>query len=259
MNRELFKKIDRVILKLLKDRDAGQERPHSYVIHELSKLLDTLNVLDDIPQEDWGLFAEFRASIDPRHSAGADGKEVWKRVDRIGPYITRALASPMPVSKSRFPQVLDDEFRDVLDRDMEEAESSFAQENWKACMVLCGSLLEAALYEYFRRGNGLWAMGLKGAPEKGPKAARQIRDITSNEEEDKWTLDTLVKLACEHGILEKGLQGFYSGGVREPRNLVHVAAELRKKHRVGREQAESCLAVLKQALKRISEAKGPPP
>jgi len=72
-------------------------------------------------------------------------------------------------------------------------------------------------------------------------------------------LSVLVTIACKHGVLEKGLDGLYSGGIREPRNLIHVAAEFRKKQRVERETAESCLAVLKQALRRVSEAKGPPP
>jgi hypothetical protein len=90
-------------------------------------------------------------------------------------------------------------------------------------------------------------------PKNGPP-----KDIASIERDEQWTLDELVKFACENGVLEAGLKGLLDSGLREPRNLIHPAAELRKRHRVDRETAEACMASVKLAIKRLSEKPDPP-
>lgn len=168
-------------------------------------------------------------------------------------FVNAAITAGKPPKESRFPTVKDTKLRGILERDLWEAERAAERGLWKSCMVLCGSILEAALYEYLRRNAG-WAMdpNKKGIPKHRDGSPK---DIGSIEKEEQWKLEELINFAGHNGILDN--PDLYHQAVRDPRNLIHPMAELRGNDTVDKETANACLKVLLLALKKISEKPDP--
>mgnify|MGYP001581828271 CR=1 FL=1 len=181
MDRETLSQVLKV-LRIIPDRqkdEAGftliSDSAHG-PIRVIADLLNGFNPAANIPEPALENFIEGNAAI-------LD----WVRTDGCIP--NDALMYPIPIEESSFPFVDDEELRDMLDRDLQDAELCFAERLWKPCMVLCGGILEALLYEYLLRDSA-WTMAQKGVPQHKGKP----REITKGDLENQWTLEQLIAL-----------------------------------------------------------------
>jgi hypothetical protein len=149
--------------------------------------------------------------------------------------------------------------RNVLDRDLIEAEECLARAFWKPAMILCGSILEAALYEFLRR-NSKWTMD-EPARKGIPKCRGTPRDITKDDWGNQWSLEDLIDFVCDNEILGKDAE-HWRGSLhllRKHRNLVHPTAELRKEanKNVSEAAAQQCYGTLRGFLEVLSKCETP--
>ncbi len=226
--------------------DAVREfRGLAWQLMEILKDVDPHTV---IPMEYLGVFTEdLRATRGLLEAARDD--DVRKYAARLLPGLEAALARGASAPDPLFANVANDELRLILTRDLEEAHDSLAKGLYKSCMVLCGSILEAALYEILRR-NPTWTMSQRGVPGKpgggGPK------NINSTAKEDGWMLGDLIRFCGETSILEKTDIDHLNRALRDPRDLIHPMAELRNQTTVSPDQAALSYHALRVVLDRLA-------
>ena len=244
MENATLKKVAWLLNELDKD-----DRPNTSLLLAIDHYVREIDEFADIEPDDLCKFMSIREGISLRAKVGE--KSIVFTLPEI---IQRAIAKPLPQIESRFPSVTDTALRDILDRDLFEAEDSLKRRRWKPAMVFCGSVLEAALYEFLRR-NPTWTMDLS---RKGPKFKGVPKDITKDNIENQWTLEQLIEFVCENTLLDPKPDTWKTtlhNFIRRYRNLVHPIAELRKQanQQVSEEAARQChanlIAVLSILLK----------
>lgn len=218
----------------------------SNLLRALSQRLEDVDEFDDIEPADLSEFVNVRESIASLASRHSGNKQALGKLPEI---IKRAIEKPLPPIESRFPSVTDAALRDILDRDLFEAEDSLKRGRWKPAMVFCGSVLEAAMYEFLRR-NPTWTMD---PSRNGPKFKGVAKDITKDDIENQWTLEQLIEFFCENKLLDPKPETWKTtlhNFIRRYRNLVHPMAELRKQanQQVSEEAARQCHANLVAVL-----------
>lgn len=212
--------------------------------------IDRIDLVTDIRVQDIPDFMKHRRII----SDASDGEHGanWgvKAVGSIAELLDNTLREPPPPAKSHFPGIKDGDFTVILERDLAEALDCFERRHFKASMALCGSVLEAALLEYFRRENGKWVKTQAKMP-KDCNADRQ--DITTNDPTSRWMLKNLIELAAENDLLPATLKSSLKDWFSKARNLIHPAAELRKELVVSENMARKCVAELIHGLEVIAK------
>jgi len=175
---------------------------------------------------------------------------VLEIVGKLKKAIEALLNVPLPLNESRFPTIKDEMLRGILERDLDEAASSFTIGNWKSCQVICGSILEAALYEYLLR-NPAWTMKQPAVPVDRKGKLKDIEDKAGT-----WTLADLIDFCCANKLIDLKPETL-KDTLKDPRNLIHPMAERREAGKVDRETAQLCLAMTEAVLKALSQLKDP--
>lgn len=118
--------------------------------------------------------------------------------------------------------------RDVLVRDFRELQLVHAAGCWKAALVLAGSCIEGILYDVAVRE---WSQVKLTTTAKGsPDASR-------------WTLGQLVSACREAKLLDPGVEKL-SPALKDYRNLVHPAVEVREGLRAEEHEADIAVSLL---------------
>ena len=251
-NYELLQKI-RLLACDLSNAESNTMRSVA-LCRMLTRLFDQVVELEDLEYADAVAFDHIR---DCFQSLGDSAdKSVLFDLPNI---IERSLKKSVPEYESRFPTILDSDFRNILDRDLIDVQISLQRGLWKSAMVMCGSILEASMYEFLLR-NPLWTMD----PSRSslPKYKGNIRDIKINDFENQWTLNHLIEFFCDNKLLDGDPEKWRTTlhfFIREYRNLVHPMAEMRKKANQGvtAEAAQQCYANLIAVLKVLDNVPTP--
>lgn len=232
---------------------------HQALAKELRYYCNTLSALECFGATQLYLdFVEARVEIEKRQgNAGhidalEDAPKVFKCVDAF-------LAAPIPIADTRFKFIADRQIAEILERDMIEASDCLKTGRYKACMVLCGSILEAALYELLRR-NEAWTNDPTKSDHKYFTTNKiKARDIKSNDVKDKWTLHVLIEFCCDNNLVDKRWRSTLHNHVQEQRNLVHATVELRTKYAaITPQNAKLCYTSLDGVLLELQTVKMPP-
>lgn len=255
MNRQHLGRIEKVIGAISNENFemlwADQRGP----LYEVLRLVHELEPADNIPSGKLSAFLKARAVLDAWQAMDASIPEIKDALDGIQKIVQEALAEPVPLSDSRFPSIKDAVLRGILDRDIAEAIANHQLGQWKSCIVLCGSILEAALYEYLLRDPG-WTM------DKGRKCLPvykgKTKDIKSDALEDQWKLSELVDFACANGMISGYKAATIHDTLRQPRNLIHPMREHREDGRVDQPTANVSLTMVLAVLDELSRLKDPP-
>jgi hypothetical protein len=123
--------------------------------------------------------------------------------------------------------------RALLRRDYHEAVSSLSAQNYKATIILCGSLAEALLRIWLQRRNYLTSRDLNRG------GLKDYLDAARAHESDGFVKDKSIL-----DIVDKGL--------REWRNLVHPAVAVRKNLTVDEDKAAISLAAVRSLAKNLA-------
>jgi hypothetical protein len=117
--------------------------------------------------------------------------------------------------------------RKIVERDYRELDQrAFPDESWKSTVILAGSILEAVLYDLLTKDQPAIssAMGSVHAPKKRGGATK---DITRHTHADQWSLNDLIKVACDLRLLPHKDEQAIHVVLREYRNFVHPRLEVK--------------------------------
>ena len=144
--------------------------------------------------------------------------------------------SPVTQTKS-FHFVSDADLRKILERDYQEIQKSMISANWKSTIILSGGAIEAILLD----------LVLKNA-----KAVKNcIKIPTGKPKPNDWSLNDLIEISLDTKLVG-GEIGRLTHSVRQYRNLIHPAVELREKMKVEPEEAKIAVEVLNILIRELS-------
>ena len=141
-----------------------------------------------------------------------------------------------------FPFIANPELRSIIERDYQEIPRCLAAEAYKAATVMCGSVLEALLLDALSADKPKARQSAKALKGNGGKVPKDL---------GKWSLRLMIAVGQDLQILPTTILGM-SDPIREYRNLIHPAVEMRKKIAAEREEARAAQTVLDVIIKYLA-------
>jgi hypothetical protein len=138
-----------------------------------------------------------------------------------------------------FSFLTDPKLQQVLRLDFIDAQKSFAVGVYKACGLLCGSLIEGMLLDIIQRPNVVSKEQLDAVAKK-----LQLPRRDQSIDWDKVSMTNLISMSSELGLVDSRALRF-AEGARDTRDTVHPRAEVRQGSRVSREEASILLELVK--------------
>jgi hypothetical protein len=176
------------------------------------------------------------------------GGDSWYSIDSLRAYLYAAIGAlevelseedETPVVEPRtFGFVSDSSTRSILERDYRELQHAYVAKCWKSAIILAGGLLEAMLLDKLKANQNATL-----ASPKSPK----------NTDIDRWSLQNLITVATDLSFISSGADKL-SHSVREYRNLVHPANEVRNNLKVQQEEARIALEVVRLVYRDLEQA-----
>lgn len=140
--------------------------------------------------------------------------------------------------------VADQDLTEALRRDLRELEAAAGNGLWKCSLLLCGSIVEAALIDVLDRRRDLATPYLKKG-RKFPEDA-SLHDLIAMAGDDEL-------IGGGNRLLSDTAVGF-AKTITEHRDLIHPHAEVSGHIRVDKETAESMLHLLKLVVRDLADA-----
>jgi len=143
--------------------------------------------------------------------------------------------SPVTQTKS-FHFVSDVGLRKILERDYQEIQKSIISANWKSTIILSGGAIETILLDLVLKNANTIKTCTK-IPAGKPKP-------------NDWNLNNLIEISLDTELVGAEI-GRLSHSVRQYRNLIHPAVELREKMKVEPEEAKIAVEVLNILIREL--------
>lgn len=253
------------------------------------KLARDLGLLDEelqrIASDDFHLDHRM-AFLDVRRRVGHANSSIDKKFDRVcrlAGDVNNVLAHYIGIGSADtrdFSFVFDTDVRSLVERDFEELESYLKpNQAWKSMIVMCGSILEAVLYDQLTKDAA--TIELANASTKAPKRtstpgakcptcnakghgvpscatcnqatkSEVVKDISSSARRNSWSLSDLITVACDIGLLNLEDENAVHLALREFRNFVHPRVEIRKGIPIGEGPATTSYGMLITILDQLS-------
>lgn len=156
--------------------------------------------------------------------------------------MTTTLIEPLS-GQPDFSFIADPELRSIIERDYQEIPRCLREGAYKAATVMCGSVMEALLLDALLADEAKAIRSSKAPKVRGGKA---IKDLAW------WSLSSMIDVALDLRILPTPYFGFMSGAVREHRNLIHPAVEIRKQITPDRTVAKIVRGTLETIIKNLA-------
>ncbi len=129
----------------------------------------------------------------------------------------------------------------ILIRDYTEIVKCIKSECWKSAIILCGSAIEAILYDLLKQ-NESEALSSKSAQ----KSKGSVLPL------EEWKLNSLINTASELSLVSKGVKGL-SHTTREFRNLIHPLKEINENYKLEKEEAENAFTTLRILIRDLTK------
>ena len=170
--------------------------------------------------------------------------------------------------------------RPLVERDFKELEYTLIPSKaWKSVIVMCGSILEAVLYDQLTKDATTIAAAMaspraptrssipgarcptcneKGFGEPTCATCNQVtkntvaKDISSTARRNSWSLNDLIAVACDIGLLPIADENAVHLALREFRNFVHPRVEIRKGIPIAEGPAKTAHGMLITILDHLS-------
>lgn len=219
--------IKRIIEELLSIQDPDRSPKYLSLSQALVEELNRLNPSDFLPQARFE-FVENRSVYN-----WFIANEHFYMASEINPLLTNLLRildsyggeGSRAVSRG-FDFILDQQLRVIIERDYRELELIlFPSEAWKSCVIMCGSILEAILYDQLTSSLDMKTKALASA-----KAPRGKGGVVKELDNDEWKLHHLISVAVDLNILPESRSSTVDQVLRDYRNFVHPAKEVRAQH-----------------------------
>lgn len=151
---------------------------------------------------------------------------------RLGVAIEEFASAPVTQPKE-FPFIRNIELRKILERDYQEMQKAYVAGCWKSVIILAGGSIEAILIDQLLEHEARAKASTKACKNK----SGQVLDIR------EWGFVYLIVVSVELQLINPGVDK-HSHSLREYRDLVHPAVEIRSKLKVDLEEARIALEVL---------------
>jgi len=129
----------------------------------------------------------------------------------------------------------------ILLRDYTEILRCIKSECWKSAIILCGSAIEAILYDLLKQ-NESEALSAKSAQ----KSKGSVLPL------EEWKLNFLINTASELSLVSRGVKGL-SHTTREFRNLIHPLKEMNENYKLEKEEAENAFTTLRILIRDLTK------
>lgn len=176
-------------------------------------------------------------SLTPKGISHFEGKSMF-----IQEYKETELQSVKEIEAPTFDFIQRKELIPVLVRDYTEVVTCIKSACWKSAIILCGSAIEAVLYDLLKQNESV---------ALSSKAAQKYKGSVSPLEE--WKLNSLINTASELSLVSKGVEGL-SHTAREFRNLIHPLKEINEDYKLEKEEAENAVTTLKILLRDLMKS-----
>jgi hypothetical protein len=133
--------------------------------------------------------------------------------------------------------------RRIVERDYRElSRRTFPDGSWKSTVILAGSILEAVLYNALTKDSNASAAAMKSVA--APRKKNGVKDITKDTYDDQWTLNDLIKVACNLKLIPYKDEQAIHEVLREYRNFVHPRLEVQMGITIGEGHATTSKGML---------------
>lgn len=198
--------------------------------------------------EDQQLLSHIQTYLEKYRIYKRDYEERWlQSVEKQAEDRRKAEEKPqVEMPQFDFNFIRDEEIRNLLTSDWQEAQKAFHNELHKSTVVLCGTILESLLidalscdkkeakFNYYQK-----YLEAKGKGSKPPEI-------------EKWKLYELIEIAKQQGIISADAAKL-SHVVKDYRNLIHLFAQKRDRLRIDSHVASAVVHLLAVAYDNILE------
>lgn len=183
--------------------------------------------------------------IHHEHNLMSDGRRLLELLDHYyGPSMGEAPRDFSFVKETRLREIVDRDYRELKD-------TAYPSKSWKSTVILSGGILEAVLFDRLTRDQPTIDRSMN-SPKAPKKRGGVVREILSNEFEDEWKLNDLIKVACDLGFLDAQSEATIHLTLRRYRNLVHARAEVRQPVPLSAGYARSAFGMLDVILDHLA-------
>ncbi len=138
---------------------------------------------------------------------------------------------------SEFDFISNDSLKELLAMDWAEVQEVHKVKGRKSCVILCGGVLEGMLLDVLQR-----------VEEQAGEGYQELK--RGNKKNIEWSLYNLVEVARKLGYLEENTVSL-SHVLREWRNLVHPAKQLRDQQAITDEQANIAVSTVRICIEEL--------
>jgi hypothetical protein len=225
------------------------------LLEGVAEELDRLNPRDFEPRARHD-FVVHRATLRTlaRSQRNSDGEnEAVRRAEKIGELLDAYAGEGSRAKMRDFSFVTDPDVRKIVGRDYRELVlRAFPDGSWKSTVILAGSILEAVLYDMLTTDAAAVAsaMGSCKAPRKSNNGP--VKDITKHARAEQWSLNDLIKVACDLKLLPHKDEQAIHLVLRDYRNFVHPRLEIAMDITIAEGHATAAKGMLDVILDHLS-------
>jgi hypothetical protein len=155
--------------------------------------------------------------------------------------------------KRDFSFVADPAVRSIVERDYRElAIRALPDGSWKSTVILAGSILEAVLYDLLTKEPTLSASAMTSSEAPTKKKGGPVKDITKHTRDEQWSLNDLIKVACDLKLLPHKDEQAIHLVLRDYRNFIHPRLEAKMGIRISEGHATASKGMLDIILDHLS-------
>jgi len=201
------------------------------------EVTDAIAALPGANLPKWSLetFFEYEDDSERRYRRDAIGAYLVRLLARLNEAVRETTVASM-TSPLAFPFVKDASVRAIVERDYRELQVALLANVWKGALTLAGSCIEGVLFDLVSQ-NAPAALSARSAP-KEPNLSR-------------WMLGQLVAVCTELSLIPPGVDKL-SPGLKDYRNLVHPAVEVREHLTPGEHEARIAAEILNMLHRDLS-------
>lgn len=142
-----------------------------------------------------------------------------------------------------FSFIANPDLRPIIERDYQEIPRCLAVQAYKAATVMCGSVMEALLLDALLADE---AKAKQSSKARKDQAGKIIKDL------GRWPLSSMIDVAEDLQRIPGTTIRLMSDAVREYRNLIHPAVQIRKQITAEKEEASAARAALDVIIKNLA-------
>lgn len=202
------------------------------------ELTEALARIDFVALPKWDL-SKYLHSQPDANGAMYERRPIVALTKRVLARMEAALLESVPrvsFASLSFPFIANAEIRAIVERDFKELVVAEAANCQKSALILAGSCIEGVVFDLIEQNQSL----------------ATAQPTASKNPISRWTLGELMTVANALKLLPAGVERL-SGGLKDHRNLVHPAVEVREKLTAGAEEARIAIELLKMLHRDLSQ------